>query len=46
MSAKINIDIRELYKQLSPECRKQLLKYIKEKLDEQMLEQMILGQEV
>jgi len=45
MSVKINIDLRELYKRLSPECRKQLLAYIKEKLDEAMLEQMILGQQ-
>ena len=45
MSVKININLRELYERLSPECRKQLLQYIKEKLDEAMLEQMILGQE-
>jgi hypothetical protein len=45
MSVKINIDLRELYKRLSTECRKQLLAYIKEKLDEAMLEQMILGQQ-
>ena len=40
---RINIDLKELYKRLSPECRKQLLAYIKEKIDEAMLEQMILG---
>lgn len=45
MSVKININLKELYERLSPECRKQLLQYIKEKLDEAMLEQMILGQE-
>ena len=45
MSVKININLRELYERLSPECRKQLLQYIKEKLDEAMLEQMIMGQE-
>jgi len=43
MSVKINIDLRELYKRLPPECRKELLKYIKEKLDEAMLEQMLMG---
>jgi hypothetical protein len=43
VSVKINIDLKELYKRLSPECRKELLKYIKEKLDEVLLEQMILG---
>ena len=43
MSVKINIDLKELYKRLSPECRKELIKYIKEKLDEALLEQMILG---
>ena len=43
MSVRINIDLRELYKRLSKECRKQLLQYIREKLDEAMLEQMILG---
>ena len=45
MSVKININLKELYERLSPECRKQLLHYIKEKLDEAMLEQMIMGQE-
>jgi len=43
VSVKINIDLKELYQRLSPECRKQLLQYIKEKLDEAMLEQMIMG---
>ncbi|MCC5989927.1 MAG: hypothetical protein LM558_00255 [Thermosphaera sp.] len=43
MSLKINIDLKELYQKLTPECKKQLLQYIKEKLDEAMLEQMILG---
>ena len=45
MSVKINIDLKELYKRMSKECRKQLLQYIKEKLDEAMLEQMIMGSE-
>ena len=44
MSIKLNIDLKELYEKLSPECRKQLLAYVKEKLDEAMIEQMILGQ--
>jgi hypothetical protein len=43
VSVRINIDLRELYKRLSKECRKQLLAYIKEKLDEAMLEQMLMG---
>ena len=43
MSVRINIDLRDLYKRLNKECRKQLLQYIKEKLDEAMLEQMLLG---
>lgn len=43
VSLKINIDLKELYQKLTPECKKQLLQYIKEKLDEAMLEQMILG---
>jgi predicted DNA-binding protein len=42
-SVRINIDLRELYKRLSKECRKQLLQYIREKLDEAMLEQMLMG---
>lgn len=45
MSVKINIDLRELYKRLPPECRKIVLQYVREKLDEAMLEQMILGQQ-
>jgi len=44
MSIKLNIDLKELYEKLSPECKKQLLAYVKEKLDEAMIEQMILGQ--
>jgi len=43
VSVRINIDLRELYKRLNKECRKQLLAYIKEKLDEAMLEQMLMG---
>lgn len=43
VSLKINIDLKELYQKLTPECRKQLLQYIKEKLDEAVIEQMILG---
>lgn len=43
MSVKINIDLKELYQRLSPECRKQLLQYIKEKLDYALLEQLIMG---
>jgi len=44
MSLKIDINLKELYKRLSPECRRQLLQYIKEKLDEAMIERMIIGQ--
>ena len=45
MSTRINIDLRELYKRLPPECRKVLLQYIREKLDEAMLEKMILSED-
>jgi hypothetical protein len=45
VSVRINIDLKELYRRLSSECRKQLLQYIKEKLDEVMLERLILGDE-
>ena len=44
MALRIDINLRELYERLSPECRKQLLQYIKEKLDEAMLERLILSQ--
>jgi TRAP-type C4-dicarboxylate transport system substrate-binding protein len=42
---KLNIDLKELYKRLPPECQKVLLQYIKEKMDEAMLERMLLGEE-
>jgi hypothetical protein len=42
MSVKINIDLRELYRIMPPEFRKQLLAYIKEKLDEVMMDQMMI----
>jgi len=44
VALRIDINLRELYERLSPECRKQLLQYIKEKLDEAILERMILTQ--
>ena len=43
VSLRININLKELYERLSPECRKQLLQYIKEKLDEALIEKMILS---
>jgi hypothetical protein len=42
---KLNIDLKELYKRLPPECQKVLLQYIKEKMDEAMLEKMLLGED-
>jgi len=42
---RLNIDLRELYKRLPDKCRKILLQYIREKLDEAMLEKMLLGEE-
>ena len=43
MALRININLKELYERLSPECRKQLLQYIKEKLDEALIEKMIMS---
>lgn len=43
MAVKLTIDLRELYTRLPKECRKYLLQYIREKLDEALLEQMIMG---
>jgi hypothetical protein len=45
VSIRINVDLRELYRRLPPECRKILIQYIKEKLDEALIEKMILGEE-
>jgi hypothetical protein len=43
VSIQVKINLAELYKRLPPECRKIVLQYVREKLDEAMLEQMILG---
>ena len=45
VSTRIDIDLRELYKRLPPECRKIVIQYIKEKMDEALIEQLILGQQ-
>jgi hypothetical protein len=45
VSLRINVDLKELYKRLCEKCKKKMLQYIKEKMDEAMLEQMLLGQE-
>jgi len=44
VSLRINVDLKELYRRLCEKCKKKMLQYIKEKMDEAVLEQMILGQ--
>jgi len=43
VSLRVEINIKELYQRLCERCKKKMLQYIKERLDEAMLERMILG---
>jgi len=41
MSVEIKIDLKELYKRLSDKCREELVKYIKEKLTEEIIRRQL-----
>jgi len=39
----IKIDLKELYKRLSEPCREELVKYIKEKLTDELIRRQLEG---
>jgi len=41
MSVQIRIDLKEIYRMLCEECRKKLVKYIKEKMDEEIIRRQL-----
>lgn len=41
MSVQIKVDLKEIYKMLCPEDKKKLIKYIKEKLDEEVIKKQL-----
>lgn len=41
MSVQIRVDLKEVYRMLCNECKKKLVKYIKEKLDEEMIRRQL-----
>ncbi|MEM4436583.1 MAG: hypothetical protein QXO22_06495 [Thermosphaera sp.] len=43
MSVQIQVDLKELYKILCAECKKKLVKYVKEKLDEEVIRRQLEG---
>jgi len=40
---KIDLSVKEIYDRLCPKCKKALKELVKEKLTDQMVEQMLLG---
>ena len=43
MSIQIKIDLKEVYKMLCEDCRKKLIKYVKEKIDEEWIKRQLEG---
>ncbi|MEM4535381.1 MAG: hypothetical protein QXV81_08185 [Ignisphaera sp.] len=41
MSVQIRIDLKEIYRMLCEECKKKLVKYIKEKMDEEIIRKQL-----
>jgi len=41
VSVQVRVDLKELYKRLCPQCKRELVKLIRESLDEQLIEQML-----
>ncbi|MEM4846471.1 MAG: hypothetical protein QW794_01770 [Thermosphaera sp.] len=41
MSLQVRVDLKEIYRMLCSECKKKLVKYIKEKLDEEMIRRQL-----
>lgn len=43
MSVEIRVDLKEIYRMLCSECKKKLVKYIKEKMDEEVIRKQLEG---
>jgi uncharacterized protein with PIN domain len=43
MSIQVNLSVKEIYKLLCPECKKELEKLVKSKLDDQLAKQVLEG---
>lgn len=43
MSLQINLTMREIYKNLCPQCKRKLEKMVKEKMDEAMVKRVLKG---
>lgn len=41
MSVQIRVDLKEVYKMLCDECKRKLVKYIKEKMDEEVIRRQL-----
>lgn len=41
MSVEIRVDLKEIYRMMCNECRKKLVKYIKEKMDEEIIRKQL-----
>ena len=41
MSVQIRIDLKEIYRMLCEECKRKLVKYIKEKMDEEAIRRQL-----
>jgi len=44
VSLRLTIDVREIYRRLCNECKRKVVQYVKEKMDEAIIEQMLLSQ--
>ncbi|MEM3988553.1 MAG: hypothetical protein QXZ22_08180 [Sulfolobales archaeon] len=43
MSVQVRVDLKEIYKMLCDECKKKLVKYVKEKMDEEFIRKQLEG---
>ena len=44
MSIQIQVDLREIYKLLCEDCKKKFVKYVKDKLDEEVIKKQLEGE--
>jgi len=43
MSVQVRVDLKEIYRMLCDECKKKLVKYVKEKMDEEFIRKQLEG---
>lgn len=41
MSVQVRIDLKEVYRMLCDECKRKLIRYIKEKMDEEVIRRQL-----